>query len=269
MPSSSPHPPGTRLRLRPGVRVSVRGADLLQVGIHPGHRLVLPATVEVRRLLALLGQGLLPARLDPADRDLLERLQAAGLVSPAEEDTVRHRVREAARVAVDAPPAAAEQVRSLLDQVGLPEATAGEAPTVSLVVTCGAEPRRERIDPVMRADRPHLLVTALAGVVRVGPCVVPGLTACLRCVDEHLTDHDPRHPLVVEQHLDADPHDVPPPLDLRLGLCWAVRDLVALVEGDQPSTWSATVELTPLGPVSRTWRRHPRCGCAWGDALAG
>ncbi len=52
------------------------------------------------------------------------------------------------------------------------------------------------IDRLVQADRPHLLVTAVAGRVRVGPCVVPGLTACLRCVDAHLADRDPRHPLV-------------------------------------------------------------------------
>lgn len=140
---------------------------------------------------------------------------------------------------------------------------------MGLHVSVGAEPRREDLDEAMRAQRAHLLMTFLGGRVRLGPFVAPGLTACSRCVDEHLTDRDPRHPLVVQQHQQADPRDAPSPQDLHLTLAWAVRDLVTWVEGGRPSTWSATVDLRPDGPRVDRWRRHPRCGCAWGDVLAG
>ena len=54
---------------------------------------------------------------------------------------------------------------------------------------------------------------------------------------------------------------------LLLALAWAARDLGRWVEGDRPTTWSASVELGEV-PRVQSWRRHPRCGCAWGDALA-
>lgn len=263
MPPSSP-----RIRLRPGVRVCTRAAGLLQLGAHPD-RVVVPDAPAVRRLLGLLRHGADPGRLPPDDLVLVDRLDRAGLLVPADDDLLRGRLRAAARVLVDAPEPVASQAVRMLATAGIDRARSERAATATLLVAVGAEPARERVDRVVQRDQPHLLLTALAGRVRVGPCVVPGLTACLRCIDEHLTDRDPRHPLVVEQHRSPDPRDTPPAADLQLGLAWAVRDLVALVEGDQPATWSTGVELRPRGPVTTRWQRHPRCGCAWADLLTG
>lgn len=264
MPLSRP-----RIALSPGTRVSRRGGGLLHLGIHEDRRLVLPDDPAVRRLLALLEHGVDPVRLPPQLAAPYARIEDAGLLVPVDAAAVRDRHRRAARIGVAAPDPTRASLRRLLAAAGLVEATPRGRETVRLLVSTGAEPRRERLDEAMRADRPHLVVTEVAGRIRLGPCVVPGLTACLRCVDEHLTDRDPRHPLVVEQHLRPDPADRAPAPDRQLGLAWAVRDLVALVDGDRPTTWSATVELRGEGPVSRRWARHPRCGCAWGDALAG
>lgn len=257
------------LRLRAGVRVCTRGAGFLQVGAHPDHRLVVADTPAVRRLLGLLRHGSDPERLQPDERALVDRLDRAGLLLPSDDEVVRSRLRQAARVLVDAPEPVRAQAARMLAAAGLEAARGERTATVRLLVAVGAEPARERVDRVVQRDQPHLLVTALAGRVHVGPCVVPGLTACLRCVDEHLTDRDPRHPLVVEQHRSPDLRDTPAAAQLQLGLAWAVRDLVALVEGDRPATWSAGVELRPEGPVTTRWERHPRCGCAWADLLTG
>ena len=252
-----------RVRLRPGIRISERSDTTLQVGLHPGHRLVLPDDPTVRGALALLGHGVEPHRLHP---DLLRRLAETGLLIDPDHDAGRSRAQ--ARVAVVATGA----VRATLVRM-LGEARVREAPepvaAIVVAVTMGAEPRREAIDALVQADRPHLLLTSVAGRLRLGPFVVPGLTACLRCLDAHLTDRDPRHPLVVEQHLVPDPTDGPAPADLQLALAWAVRDVVAMLGGERPTTWSATVDLEPTGPVTQGWQRHPGCGCAWGDALAG
>lgn len=257
------------VRLRAGVRVCPRDAGSLQVGVHPDHRLVLADTPAVRRVLGRLRHGADPDRLPPDERALLDRLDRVGLLLPSDDEVVRSRLRQAARVLVDAPEPVRSQAVRMLAVTGLEAARSAPRATVILLVAVGAEPSRERVNGVVQRDQPHLLVTALAGLVRVGPCVVPGLTACLRCIDEHLTDRDPRHPLVVEQHRSPDLRDTPAAGDLQLGLAWAVRDLVALVEGDQPATWSAGVELRPDGPVTNRWDRHPRCGCAWADLLTG
>ena len=241
----------------------------LQVGLHVDRRLILPDQPAVRELLARLGHSLDPAGLAGPERVLADRLAAAGLLADEHEAARRTATRSAALIEVVADEAAGALARRLLVEAGLTAARGPDDPALTLVVTGGAEPPRTDLDRLAKADRPHLLVTSVADRVRVGPCVVPGLTACVRCVDEHLADRDPSHPRLVAQHLVADRTDVPRPGDLALGLAWAVRDVVALVDGDRPTTWSATVDLTPGGPVTHEWRRHPRCGCAWGDLLAG
>lgn len=257
-----------RLRLRRGIRVSERSDRTLQVGLHPGRRLVLPDDPAVRGALTLLRHGVEPGRLGTDQRDLLHRLDRAGLVADPDDDVARARASEQALVDVRATGTVRTELVRLLGEAGVRVAS-GSAGTVAIVVTIGAEPRRETVDELVRADQPHLVLTSAAGRLRVGPFVVPGLTACLRCLDEHVTDRDPRHPLVVQQHLAPDPTDLPAQPDLHLALAWAARDVVCLISGDRPTTWSATVDIEPGGPVTQPWRRHPRCGCAWGDVLAG
>jgi hypothetical protein len=218
-----------RVRLGPGLRVSDRSDDVLQVGLHPGHRLVLPDDHDTRALLDRLRHGVDPDRLPPPQRSRLRLLDAAGLLVPAVPAPVSPS-RSGAAVEVDAPEGDRAVVARLLAAVGLTGARSDGAAPV-LVLRIGCEPRRSELDVLAQTDRTHLLVTALAGRVRVGPTVVPGVTACQRCLDEHDTDVDPRHPLVVQQHL--------------------------------------TLDLTDEGPVLRPWHRHPRCGCAWDEALSG
>jgi hypothetical protein len=46
---------------------------------------------------------------------------------------------------------------------------------------------------------------------------------------------------------------------------WVVRDVLAFLDGGEPTTWSATVDLDAAAPVRRVWLRHPHCGCTWAD----
>jgi bacteriocin biosynthesis cyclodehydratase domain-containing protein len=139
---------------------------------------------------------------------------------------------------------------------------------------CGTDPDRAVVDDWIRRDLPHLFLTATEGVLRVGPFVAPGQTACLRCIDAHHTEHDPRRALVLQQYAEAlQPRDgLPEPvpadlLDLAVG--YAVRDLVNWVDGKRPATWSATVQIDGRLELARTpWPRHPGCGCSWGQQVA-
>ena len=69
---------------------------------------------------------------------------------------------------------------------------------VTLVLADG-EPRRDDVDGHVRDGRAHLVVAATAYGFTIGPFVLPGATACLRCVDAHLGQHDPRRAVVLEQ----------------------------------------------------------------------
>jgi hypothetical protein len=98
---------------------------------------------------------------------------------------------------------------------------------------------------------------------------VPDRTACVRCVDAHRGELDPRRPLVVEQVADLPPLTAPrldPALRL-LALAWAVRDLAQAAQGLRPASWSATVRFEPDQPRVTAYARHPHCGCTWSDQL--
>jgi bacteriocin biosynthesis cyclodehydratase domain-containing protein len=142
---------------------------------------------------------------------------------------------------------------------------------VGVLVGVG-EPDRELADPWLREGTPYVVVRLTEGRAVIGPFVVPGRTACLRCVDAHHTDADPEWPLLVRQYAAATRGDradgAPEPVDPALAalvVAWAARDVTSYVDGGRPSTWSTTLALGPdLATVeTRSWLRHPECGCSW------
>ena len=138
-------------------------------------------------------------------------------------------------------------------------------PTATLLVTVG-EPRRSLVDTMVSDDHPHLLLNLGPRGARLGPFVVPGVTACLRCLDAHLGEQDPRRALVLEQLEDSDATPAPyDPVLAHAATALAVRDLTSYAEGDRPATWSATITVgADLALPRHAWTRHPHCGCSWG-----
>ncbi len=282
-----------RLLLRPGLGVARRDDHHLQIGVDAPHRLVVRDEPDVRRLLDDLSTGRPTLADTPSTRRLLTALTEGGLVVDADAYAAaltrgdrmtvavafaqfgadaprRLDQRERSRIGIDAPPEIRQTVVRLLRGSGMGLAD-DEPPTVVLAVH-GIEPRRDRLDALVRDGVAHLLLAAAPTYAVVGPLVVPGVTACARCVDAHLSEHDPRRSLVAEQHgRGAGPgpltHD---PALLHLALAWAARDLVSHADGDRPATWSASVRIEPgREPARHGWTRHPHCGCAWGESLAG
>lgn len=277
-----------RPALAPGLRVLRRSRSELQVGLGTsGTALRLPDSEPVRRTLDQLARGeAVPD--DPRTRTVLDLLapvlvDGSALLAPgvapgdvaavALRDPSGYRERLAARarasVSVQGSLGAADAAaRQLLDAAGLRTTTSGAR--VVLLLSLG-EVDRADLDPLVRAGTPHVLVRLVEGTAVVGPFVVPGGTACVRCIDAHLADQDPtsvslaaRHAWVRHQRRDG----VAEPVDTALAtlaIAWAVRDLVSHAEGDRPSTWSTTVHLAPgLTRVTQaTWLRHPACGCTW------
>ncbi|WP_243058108.1 hypothetical protein [Nocardioides sp. SR21] len=247
-------------RLRPGLHVVRRDDDHLQVGVDPPWRLVLPDRPDVRRLLDDLVSGRPPVPDSPQAHRALADLGRAGLLveSPAP--------RGAARVAVEGGSAVATEAARILRAAGCDLVPAEDA-EVALALADG-EPVRADVDAHVRDGRAHLVVAASAYGFTIGPFVVPGWTACLRCVDAHLGQHDPRRAVVVEQvgGLAVESHD---PGLTALVAAWAVRDVLTHAEGGRPSTWSATVAVgADLAPRTHAWLRHPHCGCSWADGVA-
>ncbi|GAB2444458.1 hypothetical protein GCM10027062_25310 [Nocardioides hungaricus] len=237
------------MRLLPGLHVTRRDDRHLQVGVDPPWRAVLPDHPDVRRLLDDLAAGRSPTPTSPPARRALADLTSAGLlVAPPRP-----------RGAVTLVGSGAPEVERLLRESGC---TVGPGAEVAVLAVAGEVPRSDA-DAEACAGRPHLVLGAHAHGWTVGPFVVPGRTACLRCVDAHHGEQDPRRALVVEQlaGLPAAPAD---PALATMAAAWTVRDLLTFLDGGEPATWSATVELGPaLPPRRRAWERHPHCGCSW------
>ncbi|MGH3979032.1 MAG: hypothetical protein ACRDRZ_08545 [Pseudonocardiaceae bacterium] len=116
------------------------------------------------------------------------------------------------------------------------------------------------------ARTPHLAVYAHEGVAVIGPLVLPGRSACLRCVQLRRGDADPAWPKLAAQLSSAVPS-----ADLgctQVAAAMAVEQVLAVLAGpvtglDAPPTWNATLELDPVRGLlhRREWAAHPRCGC--------
>ncbi|MFC4602435.1 hypothetical protein [Rhodococcus kronopolitis] len=112
---------------------------------------------------------------------------------------------------------------------------------------------------------PHLLVRMRDGRGVVGPLVLPGHTSCLRCADLARSERDHEWPHLAAQLLGAVGHADHATVLTTVGL--ALGELATVLRGDPaapPATLDATLELNLAPPtlVTRSWRRHPRCGCA-------
>jgi bacteriocin biosynthesis cyclodehydratase domain-containing protein len=287
--------------LRPGTHVLQRGAGELQVGLDPASALVLPDSPAVRESLRLLTSSAdLDAYADPAtvdllaghdqlidERDLMPLLTQGDLaphtaaalarVHGTDVSTVRSsRQRFRTTTRTFGHPSGSglrDRFLSLTGAAGIREATSRRTAPPDCGVLLGVgEPDRDLLDAWTRAGTPYLLVRLTEGRAVLGPFVVPGSTACLRCVDAHCTDADPSWPLLVRQYAASAARDradgAPEPVDplmASLALSWAARDLATYVDGKRPSTWSATVTLDPgLTRIeTRSWLRHPGCGCSW------
>lgn len=256
--------PPRAVRLRNGIGGVPRGDGLVQVGSDPTRRVLLPDTSSIELLLQQLQIG--QVKHDPKTAPVLTALDGAGLVVDVAEERLLTEARADTKISLLSPPEWRPLAETLLDAGGLALTRSDGNGDVMLVLSLG-EPPREEHDLALSADLPMLFVTVLDARVRVGPFVVPGATACLRCIDAWVREQDPGH-------RPAAPGLVPPgdlsPLLVHQALLSATADLCAWAEGRQPRAWSASLWYDEhLGIEEQRWPRHPHCGCCWGDQLTG
>lgn len=244
--------------LRDGLHVVRRDDRHLQIGLDPPHRLVLTDLPGLHQTLTHLHR-----RPSAELRDVVDRLVNDGWIVDAARREHRRPGRARPPISVDADATVADRVVRACAEAGLTRTADGHT---RLVVTVG-EPRRSVSDALVRDDLTHVWVAVLPGAVRLGPFVDPGRTACLRCVDAHLGDLDPRRATVLHQleELPSATESDPDPCLVQLAIAGAVRDLVRVLDGGRPALRSTTVTVTEeLEITRRDWLRHPHCGCAWG-----
>ncbi|MDP9220397.1 MAG: hypothetical protein M3P23_07645, partial [Actinomycetota bacterium] len=136
-----------------------------------------------------------------------------------------------------------------------------------VVVLVGEDAVSTRSGAALVAEhRPHLAVVAGADRAMVGPLVLPGRSACLRCLELYRTDRDPGWPAIAAQ-LD-DPPAAPRGESTLTELVAALVALQVICWADEhrtPASLGATLTVTlPDGLIERRpWAMHPRCGCGW------
>jgi hypothetical protein len=245
----------TRPVLRPGLHVVRRDDGHLQLGLDEPERLVLPDRPGLLDALRALPR--VPD--DPALLSVVESLAEAGWVV----DGARQDPPALSPVAATVDASLTETVARACRAAGVALA---DCAGLRLVATVG-EPRRALSDDLMRSDVPHLWLAAFPTSVRVGPFVEPGRSACLRCVDAHLGERDPRRATVLHQLAERAARS-PTPYDATLalvGAALALRDLARHLGGAPPGLRSTTLTVgVDLEVTRRGWLRHPHCGCAWG-----
>ncbi|WP_318209104.1 MULTISPECIES: TOMM precursor leader peptide-binding protein [unclassified Streptomyces] len=112
---------------------------------------------------------------------------------------------------------------------------------------------------------PHLYAGVLEATGVVGPLVLPGGTACARCLQEERTDRESDWPRLLAQWRSGAPHPLPA---CDLGLATAVAGLaaahaLAFLDGDLPAStgtrWETSLPL--LEWRAERLRPHPACPC--------
>lgn len=294
-----PDPTAEPLRLRAGTPVLHRGPDAVQVGLHAGRAVVLHgagARALLRRLDgATTRSGLeadgAAAGLDAAEvHEVLHRLAAADLLetggSRAPAPAVRlvgtgqlgQRLAELLLEAgVDIHLADAGDASAVADGGPLPRSagrgrlrpvnhwTKPDAPALPLTVLAVDTVEVDRVltEHLLRTDQPHLLLRSNGAGVTVGPLVLPGRTACLRCTDLARRDVDPGWPLLLHQLTRL--HRPAQPVAAAWGTAVAAAQVLAHLSGALPESAGATLDLDESDHRMRwrTWPRHVACGCAW------
>jgi bacteriocin biosynthesis cyclodehydratase domain-containing protein len=134
---------------------------------------------------------------------------------------------------------------------------------LTVMVSDAAEADRLVTEDLVRADQPHLIVRSAGDFVTVGPLVIPGRTACLRCTDLTRRDADRAWPALLDQLTRL---RLPAPAALSAwAACMTVTQALAFLRGGTPEAVGSTLELSQHDLVTRrrTWAMHPNCDCHW------
>lgn len=138
-----------------------------------------------------------------------------------------------------------------------------------VILTDALVPFPERVAELVAARQPHLLVRVRDTTGIVGPLVVPGLTSCLRCLDLHRSELDPRWPHLATQL--AGKVQLTDLAGTQATAAFAVAQALAAtgwLRGDavRPATCDTTVEIDPVTAETRHRRWSPHVSCECGAA---
>lgn len=216
---------------------------------------------------------------------LIREQWAAADLSPADtNDAVAHAIdlRMSTAVAVDPCEPLLSMITTALTNVGIRVVNRHEPHALVLGITRGHPALFGEPDysPLMGHGDPHTHVPYLhvgmsARTGHVGPLVVPGSTACLRCAHLHERDRDHTWPLRSVQwteHARRSRASLQPPLPIdplvELHVVGLITHMVRMWVDDgaidTTEHWADVVYRTDgLSPHLARVTSHPQCGCDW------
>jgi bacteriocin biosynthesis cyclodehydratase domain-containing protein len=260
---------GMDIRLDPRLPLVWRDPQTLQIGVDRPRAVLDGVTTKQERIIAAIAAGHgrsgtppIAQRVGCPDHEvaeLVERLRPA-LVSPGPGEGPIVEVPGSSGLSASiAAMLTAEGVRVDRD---LPHDDAGETPTLAIAVSSHVH------DPVVTAgwlqrDVPHLCVVTGDSFARIGPVVVPGVTACCRCLDLHRADVDSAWGAIAGQLWGRPPREHSPLLVGEIAVRASRRALNRLT-GSADRLPDAVLEMLDVdtGEVTTSVSRpHPDCGC--------
>jgi hypothetical protein len=136
----------------------------------------------------------------------------------------------------------------------------------TLVILADSQ-RRDLPAALSREQIPHLAAAASEAIGVVGPLVLPGRSACLRCLDLTRAERDPAWPLILAQltgHAATEPAACDAVLAAMVAAQAAAQALAFIDRGPAAAAVvGGTLELVlpDWHWRRRTWQPHHRCGC--------
>jgi hypothetical protein len=153
--------------------------------------------------------------------------------------------------------------------------TADDARRLPDLAVLTGRPDPVLLDELMRHRVPHLVAHADEAIGVVGPLVVPGLTACVRCLDLSKAARDPAWPRILAQAGGAGGQlTVPQACDTVLGAATAAlataQALAVIDRAGEPAAANGTLDLVlpDWQWQRRAWPAHPACTCGAASASA-
>jgi hypothetical protein len=145
------------------------------------------------------------------------------------------------------------------------DAVPAASPRPDLAILIGRQAPELRAS-LMADHLPHLAVSADEAIGIVGPLVIPGRTACLRCLDLARTDRDPAWPLILAQVTGREPDPLACDAPLAAAVAaQAAAQVLAFIDRAVPgaAVTNGTLELVLPGWQwrRRTWPPHRDCSC--------
>ncbi|WOC13187.1 hypothetical protein MP11Mi_22840 [Gordonia sp. MP11Mi] len=133
-----------------------------------------------------------------------------------------------------------------------------------VVVTDQPIPDPTLVAALMASAIPHLTVHLRDGVGIVGPLVLPGSSACLRCIDLHRADLDPQWPVLAASMNALAGYASRTVLAATVAVaCSQIEEITAASARATPACVGRTFQFSdhPARLTSHTVTPHTRCGC--------